>query len=234
MNSSVSRSILVIDPFVSMNQEAVLSIYDAVLEQEPSKLLGLKKNSALQQLWGDLEQEFGNLAEATDETIDSVPWSCEELLTSQVLWLEIGYKQFEEVSKSILKLCRRYRLTLFDGSRGLTYFPPHLTKQSSLLLESPLLIEDVHATRELIRDTLKMVPGSTEPYVIVSESREHFYMQTIWEPEGYILEYREGSESTHYRATTYLSLADTQAILTAYAFGQSHWREATEYVAVVV
>ncbi|WP_144405971.1 hypothetical protein [Kangiella geojedonensis] len=55
------------------------------------------------------------------------------------------------------------------------------------------------------------------------------YMQTLWTPDGFILEYQEGSIAEHYVAEELLTADAVCDVLTQYLQGVEEWRSAYQF-----
>lgn len=56
------------------------------------------------------------------------------------------------------------------------------------------------ATPEAVAQVVAALPGKEDPFAIVGGLDDQTYMQTLWTPEGFVLEYQEGSVDQHYRS----------------------------------
>jgi hypothetical protein len=57
----------------------------------------------------------------------------------------------------------------------------------------------VDASRDAIAQILGDLPGKENPYLILSGDDEMTFMQTVWTPGGFVLEFQKGSVDQHYR-----------------------------------
>ena len=76
-----------------------------------------------------------------------------------------------------------------------------------------------------IDDALDTLDGEENAYAILSRSEE-VYLQTSGTPtKGYVLEYREGSDLTHYQSVRDdLPIQEVREAFTKYAMGDESWR----------
>lgn len=81
-----------------------------------------------------------------------------------------------------------------------------------------------------IDDALDTLDGEENAYAILSRSEE-IYLQTSGTPkDGYVLEYREGSDHTHYQSVRDdLPLREVREAFTKYAVGDESWRGMFEW-----
>lgn len=95
--------------------------------------------------------------------------------------------------------------------------------------------EGVPVSSLALRAIIPGLAGQENPYAILSGSARMTYIQTLWTPTGYVLEYQEGSLGTHFRTVDHdLSAEDVVAAFHSYAAGESAWRTMFEYRRVKV
>jgi hypothetical protein len=97
-----------------------------------------------------------------------------------------------------------------------------------LSLTTPHRDSQLPATTENIRSILDDLAGRTNPYVILGGDDQLTFMQTLWTPAGFQLEFQAGSLEEHYRASREdLSVLEVAAAFEAYARGDEFgWRQA--------
>jgi len=96
-------------------------------------------------------------------------------------------------------------------------------------LTTPHRPAPVPATPATIADILRDLPERPDPFVILGGSDEQRYMQTLWTPEGFILEFQEGGIDRHYRCARRDFTADEVSLaLGQYLAWNGQWRPAFE------
>ena len=105
---------------------------------------------------------------------------------------------------------------------------PHGSADVMLFLTTPHRDSPLPATTENIRSILDDLAGRANPYVILAGDDELAFMQTLWTPSGFQLEFQAGGLEEHYRATREdLSVAEVATAFEAYVRGdESGWRHA--------
>ena len=89
-------------------------------------------------------------------------------------------------------------------------------------LSSPTLSVDALANPELLREVLGRLPNRENPYAVLAMD-SGTYMQFLWTPEGFILEYQGGSIDRHYCSKDYLLSEVVESALIQYLNGESVW-----------
>lgn len=86
--------------------------------------------------------------------------------------------------------------------------------------------------REAISDdiatTLQDIEGKVDPFLIL-EQDEMTYMQTLWTPEGFSLEYQEGSIKQHFISKFLLTREQVEACLNAFLRNDPSWKSTIEF-----
>lgn len=100
-----------------------------------------------------------------------------------------------------------------------------------IILTADDLQEGVPATAEALHALIPALAGREDPFAILSRGAEDMtYMQALWTPAGYLVEYQEGSLGRHFRTVREdLSAEDVIAAFQSYAAGESGWRTLFEY-----
>lgn len=93
----------------------------------------------------------------------------------------------------------------------------------------PTLEKEENATKENIADLIPLLEGKDDPFLIL-EKDEMTYMQTLWTPDGYDLEYQEGSVLEHYRLAEFASQEDVIWALQSYLKGEPYWKTKFQFV----
>jgi hypothetical protein len=91
--------------------------------------------------------------------------------------------------------------------------------------------EGVPASSETLRTLIPSLAGQEDPFAILTRNAEDMtYMQTLWTPTGYLVEYQEDSLERHFATVREdLSAEDVIAAFRSYAAGESGWRTMFEY-----
>ncbi|AKE52729.1 hypothetical protein TQ33_1789 [Kangiella geojedonensis] len=95
-------------------------------------------------------------------------------------------------------------------------------------LASPTLQLDEEASVVELSDAVVALEGKEAPFLILSRD-PMTYMQTLWTPDGFILEYQEGSIAEHYVAEELLTADAVCDVLTQYLQGVEEWRSAYQF-----
>jgi hypothetical protein len=87
------------------------------------------------------------------------------------------------------------------------------------------------ATAEALHAIIPALAGQEDPFAILSPGAEDMtYMQTLWTPDGYLVEYQDGSLERHFcTVRADLSAEDVIAAFQSYAAGEGAWRTMFEY-----
>ncbi|MEZ6066507.1 MAG: hypothetical protein R3B90_12540 [Planctomycetaceae bacterium] len=161
------------------------------------------------------------------EPSDSCPWACDFSQGPTHITLYCSYSRVPEVVQFVLPLAFRHGLSLFDERTQLIYLPPALVESSDCTLESPCLFLPISASAEMISDILDILPHRHDPYLIVARG-DQYYMQTCWTEAGFILEYRDGSAKSHYRANLELESDAVVQIIQEYVRNGA-WQSSTTF-----
>ena len=87
----------------------------------------------------------------------------------------------------------------------------------------PTLEREEPATLQNIEEIVPLLENKENPYVILEED-DLTYMQTLWTPDGYDLEYQEGNILEHYWLTELASQEDIIWALQTYLKGEPYWK----------
>jgi hypothetical protein len=87
----------------------------------------------------------------------------------------------------------------------------------------PTLDREETATAENIAEIVKQIENKKNPFAIL-EKEDQLFMQTLWTPDGYDLEYQEGSVLEHYWLTEFTSQEDAIWALQTYLKGELYWK----------
>lgn len=98
-------------------------------------------------------------------------------------------------------------------------------------LITPRRPEPLAATGQNISAVLHDVIGKRNPYVILDSGRADEFMQALWAPGGFLLEFQEAGVTNHFQTIRQnLTLAEVTAAFEGYANGnESAWRAAFLY-----
>jgi len=89
-------------------------------------------------------------------------------------------------------------------------------------LSSPCFNRAVPATDEIIWLTIRALPEIEDPFAVL-DAGDYEYLQTLWTPDGYVLEYQEQSLTQHYRAVRRLTADEVTRAFQLYARGDRAW-----------
>ena len=87
----------------------------------------------------------------------------------------------------------------------------------------PTLDREETATADNIAEIVKQIENKENPFAIL-EKEDQLYMQTLWTPDGYDLEYQEGSVLEHYWLAEFTSQEDAIWALQTYLKGEPYWK----------
>jgi hypothetical protein len=87
----------------------------------------------------------------------------------------------------------------------------------------PTLNKEEEATFLNIDEIIRLVENKEDPFVILDKD-EMTYIQTLWTPNGYDLEYQDGSILEHYRLVELTKRDDVIWALQGYLKGEPYWR----------
>jgi hypothetical protein len=96
-------------------------------------------------------------------------------------------------------------------------------------LTAPSLGVKQPATESLIAKVVRELAGREDPFAIL-ELDELTYMQVLWTPEGYDLEYQERNIMHHFRLARLVTAAEATLTLQNYLAGDQTWKERLEFV----
>ncbi|PQO25999.1 hypothetical protein C5Y96_21345 [Blastopirellula marina] len=180
----------------------------------------------------ELEEKYPQLDTLPDDQLDASPWSCEFGPEGPTLTLSYAWSRAEEIAHVVFDLAMKHNLAVFDFNSELIYMPPGLMTPTDCTLESPHLLKTIPAYPEIIPDILDILVGRQNPYLIVDRGNE-FYIQTMWTEEGYLLEYRSGSEAEHYESPQPLKAAEVARIIQGY-LTHSSWQDGCTFERVML
>ena len=92
-------------------------------------------------------------------------------------------------------------------------------------IESSPLNLNAEASVAMLLQAVNDLEGKENPFLILSKNSTT-YMQILWTPHGYILEYQDGSIAEHYVAEVLLSADTACSVLIEYLQGEQGWRSA--------
>lgn len=99
-----------------------------------------------------------------------------------------------------------------------------------MILQSPHLPGPVPATYASIAELIPRLVGAMDPFAIVGTGDEMTYAQTLWTPDGFVLDYQAGRIDQHYRTVRDdLTVEETIAALNSYAAGAPVWSLGLEF-----
>jgi hypothetical protein len=103
-----------------------------------------------------------------------------------------------------------------------------------MTIESPHLSERSPATRDTIARTIRLLCSKAQdPFAILSESDSMTYMQTLFTPRGFSLDYQDGALTEHYRSVrSDLTADDIIEAFCDYADGNTTWRHRFDFAKV--
>lgn len=95
-------------------------------------------------------------------------------------------------------------------------------------IESPTLQLNKEASISLLSTAIIALEGKDNPFLILSKTHMT-YMQVLWTPDGFVLEYQEGSIAKHYVVEKLISADAARAALIHYLNGIDDWKSAYEF-----
>lgn len=93
----------------------------------------------------------------------------------------------------------------------------------------PILGINEQATEESILNLVSLLKKKDDPFLIL-EKDEMTYMQTLWTPKGYILEYQDGTTSEHYWLSEPTTKENAIWALQSYLNNQPYWKNKFSFV----
>ena len=171
----------------------------------------------------ELEDKYPQIDTLPDDKIDESPWSCGFEPEGPTLTLSCVWSRAEEMSDYVFDLAMKHNLAVFDFTSELIYMPPVLVTLSHCTFQSPHLLKTITGYPEIIPDILDVLVGRRDPFLVV-ERADQVYIQTLWTEDGFLLEYRDGSEAEHYRASKHLSAAEVATRIQGY-LTRSSWKD---------
>jgi len=92
-------------------------------------------------------------------------------------------------------------------------------------ISTPLRSAPIPATPTAIAEILAELPDRDDPFAILGGDDEQRYMQALWTPDGFVLEYQEGNIDSHYRCFRQdLTLDEVTNALRSYLAWNGNWR----------
>jgi hypothetical protein len=98
---------------------------------------------------------------------------------------------------------------------------------------SPTLNLEKEAPLDEVAGIIRELDGKADPFLILQHD-DMTYMQTLWTPEGFCLEYQEGTTDRHYESKSLLDEETVISCLKAYLAGDSSWENITEFEQKVI
>ena len=95
-------------------------------------------------------------------------------------------------------------------------------------LIAPTLDLNEEATHESIANTIQSLEKRDDPFVILQHN-EMTYMQTLWTPEGFSLEYQEESSNQHFQSSYLLPKEQVISCFQAYLSNDQSWKSQVEF-----
>ena len=218
---SYDLSVLSVSRAISRS-DAIATLEALNHDDDPSSISTLIESSRVQEFLNELEQTYPQISAYSDDEVDSCPWSCDFYPESTHVTLCCSYSRSSEIVRHVLPLAHRHDLAVFDFVAELIYLPPLLAQRTDCTLDSPWLLQSIAAYPEIIPDILATLPNRENPYLIVSREDEH-YMQTLWTADGFILEFRDGSAESHFRARDHLDATTAAHTIQSY-IANDQWR----------
>ena len=87
----------------------------------------------------------------------------------------------------------------------------------------PTLNKEEEATLQNIAEIVRLLENKEDPFVIL-EKDEMTYIQTLWTPDGYDLEYQDGDIFEHYWLAELTTQDDVIWALQSYLKGEPYWK----------
>lgn len=175
----------------------------------------LQNSNKLEAFQSELELKHPQIDSLPDNKIDQSPWSCAFDREGPTLTLSCAWSRAKEISHLVYDLAMKHQLAVFDFHTELIYMPASLVTLTDCTLHSPHLLKPIAGYSGIIPDIIDVVTGKDDPFLIIERSGQ-VYMQTLWTEEGFLLEYRNGSEDEHYRASSFLNQDEITEVLQDY------------------
>jgi len=93
---------------------------------------------------------------------------------------------------------------------------------------APTLNLDKEATTDEVASIVSEIKSKPDPFLIL-EQDEMNYMQTLWTPDGFSLEFQEGNTDQHFISKHLLTEAQVISCLVDYMNDNTSWRETAEF-----
>ena len=98
----------------------------------------------------------------------------------------------------------------------------------SMKIIAPTLKREEEATEANIADIISQLVGRHDPFAIL-EKTELTYIQTLWTPEGFDLEYQERDLMHHYQIRPPIPQRDVISVFQVYLRGEEYWKSEFEF-----
>ena len=92
-----------------------------------------------------------------------------------------------------------------------------------MVIICPAFEKEVIASEKIIAELVPMINGQNNPFIILQKG-EMTYIQTLWTPKGYMLEYQEGTVSEHYMLCTPTTEENAVWALQCYLNEKLYWK----------
>lgn len=215
----------------ALTKDEIKAVCDGVFSDEGTSS-HLSTDSKVKNFITEIEGIYPQIDSYPEADIDSCPWSCGFDSSEGHVTLSCVWSRSEEISSLVFDLAMRHELAVFDFTTELLYLPPSLALRSESSMTSPWLLKDQPAYSQIIPDLLATLQKREDPYLVV-ESGDEKYIQTLWTKDGYLLEYRDGSPDSHFRASSYLDSAKVSKVICGYIDSKS-WNEEVEFQKVKI
>jgi hypothetical protein len=94
---------------------------------------------------------------------------------------------------------------------------------------APTLNKELDATPEIIAEVIPLLNGKDNPFAILQQT-ELTYMQTLWTPNGYDIEYQEQNVMHHYQLKKLINEQKAISIFQSYLLGEDDWKLEFEFM----
>lgn len=217
-------------PRTFSRQEAIQAWSAMFNVDETSELL--EDSTKISEFQRELEEKYPQLDTLPDDKLDESPWSCEFEPEGPTLTLSCVWSRAEEIAHFVFDLAMKHHLAVLDFNTELIYLPSNQVTPTDCTLQSPHLLKTIPGYPEIIPDILDVLVGRRNPFLIVERGNE-VYIQTMWTEDGYLLEYRDGSEAEHYEAPHPLKAAEVARVIQGY-LTHSSWQDGCEFERVIL
>lgn len=95
-------------------------------------------------------------------------------------------------------------------------------------IKSPTLNCEEEATPQGIAEIIPMLKERPDPFAILQQT-EQTYVQTVWTPNGYDLEYQDKDILHHYQVMSLLTQEQVISIFQSYLAGDNTWKSDIEF-----